>query len=95
MTASVLDVRGLAKSFNGSIVLDNIDLHLEQGSTTAVVGSSGCGKTTLLRVVAGFEAPDAGTVRSQAGRSQARKALWRRIVGASATSPRTGRCSHT
>ncbi|MGH3675256.1 MAG: ABC transporter ATP-binding protein [Mycobacterium sp.] len=61
MTA-VLEVRGLAKSFNGHVVLDDIDLHLEQGSTTAVVGSSGCGKTTLLRVIAGFETPDAGTV---------------------------------
>ena len=37
-------------------------LQLEPGSTTAVVGSSGCGKTTLLRLIAGFETPDAGTV---------------------------------
>ena len=59
---TMLDIRGLAKSFNGNTVLDHIDLHVEAGSTTAVVGSSGCGKTTLLRLVAGFETPDAGTV---------------------------------
>ena len=41
---------------------DDIDLALQPGSTTAVVGSSGCGKTTLLRLIAGFETPDAGTV---------------------------------
>ena len=58
----MLDIRGLAKSFNGHTVLDHIDLDVQEGSTTAVVGSSGCGKTTLLRLVAGFETPDAGTV---------------------------------
>ncbi|OBK72401.1 ABC transporter ATP-binding protein [Mycobacterium sp. 1274761.0] len=61
MTA-MLDVRGLAKSFNGHTVLDHIDLTVAAGSTTVVVGSSGCGKTTLLRLVAGFETPDTGTV---------------------------------
>lgn len=62
MTDTVLDIRDLAKSFNGHVVLDHIDLQLEQGSTTAVVGASGCGKTTLLRLIAGFETPDAGSV---------------------------------
>ena len=59
---TMLDVRGLGKSFNGNVVLDHIDLSVAAGSTTAVVGSSGCGKTTLLRLIAGFETPDAGTV---------------------------------
>ena len=58
----ILQTRNLAKSFNGNTVLGDIDLRLRQGSTTAVVGSSGCGKTTLLRLIAGFETPDAGTV---------------------------------
>ena len=62
MSTPVLDVRGLAKSFNGNAVLDSIDLQLQQGSITAVVGASGCGKTTLLRLIAGFETPGDGTV---------------------------------
>ncbi|HEX2284132.1 MAG TPA: ABC transporter ATP-binding protein [Mycobacterium sp.] len=62
MTTPLLDVTGLAKSFSGNTVLADIDLQLQPGSTTAVVGSSGCGKTTLLRLIAGFETPDAGTV---------------------------------
>ncbi|MGV0813896.1 ABC transporter ATP-binding protein [Mycolicibacterium boenickei] len=62
MTDDVLQARGLRKSFNGTPVLDGIDLTLEPGTITAVVGSSGCGKTTLLRLIAGFESPDAGTV---------------------------------
>ena len=61
-TADILEARNLAKSFNGNAVLEDIDLRLRPGSITAVVGSSGCGKTTLLRLIAGFETPDAGTV---------------------------------
>ena len=62
MTEAMVDIRGLAKSFNDHVVLDHIDLQMEKGSTTAVVGASGCGKTTLLRLIAGFETPDDGTV---------------------------------
>lgn len=61
MTA-MLAVSGLAKSFNENTVLHGVDLDLQPGTTTAVVGSSGCGKTTLLRLIAGFERPDAGTI---------------------------------
>jgi iron(III) transport system ATP-binding protein len=63
----ILDVAGLAKSFGDNRVLHGVDLVLAAGSLTAIVGASGCGKTTLLRVVAGFETPDAGIV-SIAGR---------------------------
>jgi iron(III) transport system ATP-binding protein len=70
VTAPLLDVRGLAKSYHGAAVLENIDLHLDPGSLTAVVGASGCGKTTLLRLIAGFEHPDAGTI-TLAGRQMA------------------------
>lgn len=62
MKRPLLDISGLTKSFHGTVVLNNIDLQVQQGSTTAVVGASGCGKTTLLRLIAGFENPDAGTV---------------------------------
>ncbi|WP_242453653.1 ABC transporter ATP-binding protein [Mycolicibacterium sp. P9-64] len=60
--APVLEVTGIAKSFGGQRVLHDVDLHLMPGTITAIVGASGCGKTTLLRIVAGFEIPDAGTV---------------------------------
>jgi iron(III) transport system ATP-binding protein len=59
---NVLETRGLAKAFHGHMVLDHIDLELREGTITAVVGASGCGKTTLLRLIAGFETPDEGTV---------------------------------
>ncbi|EHB45324.1 Fe(3+)-transporting ATPase [Mycolicibacterium rhodesiae JS60] len=57
-----LQTRSLTKVFDGTTVLDHLDLDIAEGSITAVVGPSGCGKTTLLRIIAGFETPDAGTV---------------------------------
>ena len=84
MTTNALEVDGLAKSFGGHTVLDGVDLGVPAGTVTAVVGASGCGKTTLLRLVAGFETPDAGTI-SIAGRRVAHAdgslAAHRRDVG--------------
>lgn len=57
-----LVVSGLRKSFGRHRVLDGVDLTVSAGSVIAVLGPSGGGKTTLLRIVAGFEAPDDGTV---------------------------------
>jgi len=59
---SELVVRGLVKSFGGTPVLRGLDLTVPEGALVAVLGPSGCGKTTLLRLVAGFETPDAGEV---------------------------------
>jgi iron(III) transport system ATP-binding protein len=60
MTA--LTITGVTKSYGRTSVLRGVDLHVPQGSLTAVLGPSGCGKTTLLRLVAGFADPDAGTI---------------------------------
>ena len=67
---NALEIAGLAMSFGGHEVLHGVDLQVSAGTITAVVGASGCGKTTLLRLVAGFETPDAGTI-SIAGRQVA------------------------
>jgi len=60
--APALEVAGVRKSFGRRLVLDGVDLRVERGTVTAVLGPSGGGKTTLLRIVAGFDQPDAGTV---------------------------------
>jgi iron(III) transport system ATP-binding protein len=58
-----VEVQGLHKSFGAKAVLRGVDLTVSAGTLTAVLGPSGCGKTTLLRILAGFDDPDAGTVR--------------------------------
>lgn len=59
---SALTVRGVSKSFGSATVLRDLDLEVRDGELVAVLGASGCGKTTLLRLIAGFDAPDAGTI---------------------------------
>ncbi|MFA5884984.1 MAG: ABC transporter ATP-binding protein [Acidimicrobiia bacterium] len=52
----------MRKAFGRRVVLDEIDLAVRAGSITAILGPSGEGKTTLLRLIAGFESADAGTI---------------------------------
>ncbi len=59
---SRLSVSELWKGYTGTAVLQGVDLEAQAGSLTAVLGLSGCGKTTLLRVIAGFERAEQGSV---------------------------------
>src|SRR5690349_17450668 len=58
-----LSIKDLSVSYNGTRVLDSVDLDVERGELIALLGSSGCGKTTLLRAIAGFVTPDSGSIR--------------------------------
>ena len=55
-------VKNLYKSFNGNDVLKGLNIKIEKGKTTAIIGSSGMGKTVLLRHIAGLMKPDKGSV---------------------------------
>ena len=57
-----LRLEQVVKSFDGVVAVDGVSLEVAQGEVFALLGSSGCGKTTLLRMVAGFESPSAGRI---------------------------------
>jgi spermidine/putrescine transport system ATP-binding protein len=55
-------IKGVSKSFGDFRALNDINLAIQGGEFFSLLGPSGCGKTTLLRIIAGFESPDAGAV---------------------------------
>ena len=59
---SLIEVRGLKKSFGALSVLDGIDLDVEQGECISIIGGSGCGKSVFLRCLELLETPDAGSI---------------------------------
>jgi NitT/TauT family transport system ATP-binding protein len=65
-----LDINGISKRFPGgaSIVLDNVSLSIAEGEFVCLLGASGCGKTTLLNLIAGLDEPTSGTI-SATGRT--------------------------
>jgi ABC-type polar amino acid transport system ATPase subunit len=60
--APVVDVQGLVKSFDGRVVLDNVDVRVWPGKILSIIGQSGGGKTTLMRCINLLERPDQGRI---------------------------------
>src|SRR5438034_4370529 len=63
MNRTLLEVRGLRKSFGALLASDNVDLEIREGETHAFIGPNGAGKTTLISQLAGSLLPDRGRVR--------------------------------
>src|SRR5579863_8086089 len=62
MGSAVLDLRSVSKRFGAHAAVQDVSLTLPRGAFFSLLGPSGCGKTTTLRLVAGFETPDAGEI---------------------------------
>ena len=58
----IVALESVSRSYNGERVLDDFSLEIDEGERIVILGPSGCGKTTILRLIAGFIAPDTGTV---------------------------------
>lgn len=58
----IIELKDVAKSFDGEIILDHINLDVHEKEFMTLLGPSGCGKTTTLRIIAGFVTPDTGDV---------------------------------
>lgn len=62
MTAPAISVRNITKRFASHPALDSVTLEIAPKESVVILGSSGCGKTTLLRLIAGLEIPDSGEI---------------------------------
>ena len=59
---AVIAFKSVSKAYSGKTALHDFSLIVETGQRVVIVGPSGCGKTTVLRLLAGFIAPDTGTI---------------------------------
>jgi ABC-type Fe3+/spermidine/putrescine transport system ATPase subunit len=69
---TIIKMDSVSKAYDGPRILDRISLEIDLGERIVILGPSGCGKTTILRLIAGFIAPDTGSI-SLAGELVARE----------------------
>ena len=78
-----LTIKNLFFSYDGKPLLKNISLSLKKGEFLSIVGSSGCGKSTIIKLVAGIEKADSGTITSESTGYMPQKDLllpWRTVL---------------
>lgn len=62
MTEPIIELKGISKTFGENKVLDEVNLTIYQGEALGIIGPSGTGKSTILRIIAGLLAPDSGEI---------------------------------
>ena len=81
----MIEIKGLVKSFDGNMILNNISTQFVQGKTNLIIGQSGSGKTVLIKCLLGLHSPNSGEILydgvSNINMSQAEKTLLRREMG--------------
>ena len=60
--SAAIELRDITKSYSGKVVLEHFNLKVEKGEFVTIIGSSGCGKTTALKMVNGLLTPDSGAI---------------------------------
>ena len=76
---SFLQIQGLAKRFGSAVIFDDVSFAIEKGEFVAIIGHSGCGKTTILNILAGLDTASGGVVVMD-GREVAGPSLERGVV---------------
>ena len=59
---NIIELKDISVAFDDEVVLDGLNLSIRDGEFVTLLGASGCGKTTTLRIIAGFATPDKGDV---------------------------------
>ncbi|MBQ6372926.1 MAG: sugar ABC transporter ATP-binding protein [Clostridia bacterium] len=62
MSEYILDCKGVCKSFGGVHALQNVDLRVKRGEVHCLAGENGCGKSTIIKAISGFQPQDSGTI---------------------------------
>ncbi|NUR88094.1 MAG: ABC transporter ATP-binding protein [Nonomuraea sp.] len=75
-----ITIEGVSKTFGQTTALESVDLRIPSGQLATLLGASGCGKTTLLRIIAGFETADGGAIRF-GERDIFKVPVWKRRIG--------------
>ena len=68
MKEPLIELKGICKSFGSNVILDHVDLTIYRGEALAIIGPSGTGKSTILRIIAGLTPVDAGEIYVQGQR---------------------------
>ena len=62
MGKKLIQLENITKTYDGNMILDDLNLYVKENEFLTLLGPSGCGKTTTLRMIAGFESPDEGEI---------------------------------
>jgi phospholipid/cholesterol/gamma-HCH transport system ATP-binding protein len=65
MAEPLIELKGISKAYGSKVVLDQVDLTIYRGEALCIIGPSGTGKSTILRIIAGLDAPDEGEIYVQ------------------------------
>ena len=90
MTADILKVEGLTKTYGETLVLDNVSFTVAPNSIVGVVGENGAGKSTLFNIISGIVRPDSGRVEFRGKEIRPANYKEANLLGISRSLPRAG-----